>query len=98
MQENKSRAQTMKSFLPDERTSMITQGETKKILQRAFEYLVALMEFTLIISRFQVNYFLYEGFKTELSKSFTQKCSDANWKDLVQADPSIDGRLEQLRE
>lgn len=42
--ESVSNAMSKKSFLQDERTSMITDEETDKILQRSFEYIVALIE------------------------------------------------------
>lgn len=91
--ESKKRSQSKNSFLPDERTSMITETETALILKRSFEYIVALMEFNLVNFRFQVNHYLYVGFKTELSKSFIRKASDANWKELIQADPSVASRI-----
>lgn len=94
--EHRHRAQSKKAFLPDERTSMITDEETKKILNLSFSYLVALMEFNLVNFRFQVNHYLYVGFKTELSKSFLRKASDANWNELIHADPRVEQRIAEL--
>ena len=94
-----ARATSKKSFLPDERTSMVTKEETDKIIQRSFEYIVALMEFNLVTLKFQLNHYLFEGFKTERSKSFqTRLINDANWEKLVEADPSVALRLIELKE
>jgi hypothetical protein len=96
--ENRTRAQSKKTFLPDERTSMITDEETQMILRRSFEYIVALMEFNLVNFRFQVNHYLYLGFKRELSKTFMRKGSEADWATLIQADPGVADRLDVLAE
>jgi len=94
-----TRATSKKSFLPDERTSMVTYEETDKIIQRSFEYIVALMEFNLVTLNFQLNHYLYEGFKTELSRFFrTKLVNDANWDKLVEPDPSVALRLTELKE
>lgn len=93
-----ARATSKKSFLPDERTSMVTDEETDKIIQRSFEYIVALMEFNLVTLNFQLNHYLYEGFKTELSKSFqTKLINDANWNELVEPDSNIEKNLEDVK-
>jgi hypothetical protein len=96
--ENRTRAQSKKSFLPDERTSMITDEETQMILRRSFEYIVALMEFNLVNFRFQVNHYLYLGFKKELRKTFMRKGTEADWATLIQADPGVADRLDLLAE
>lgn len=94
-----TRATSKKMFLPDERTSMVTFEETDQIIQRSFEYIVALMEFNLVTLNFQLNHYLYEGFKTELSKSFqTKLVNDADWDKLVEPDPSVALRLQELKE
>ena len=72
-QESASRATSKTHFLPDERTSMVTDEEIKLILHRSFEYIVALMEFNYVILRFQINHYLFMGFKTELGKIFKNK-------------------------
>ena len=97
-QESAMRATNKRSFLPDERTSMITAEESEKILRRAFEYIVALMEFNLVTLKFQMNHYLYEGFKKELGRSFKSKLvNDADWDKLVERDPSVSARLGQLK-
>lgn len=97
--EHDSRATSKRTFLPDERTSMVTHEETDKIIQRAFEYIVALLEFSLFSLTFNLNHFLYQGFKTELSKSFkTKLINDADWDKLVESDPNVTMRLEELKE
>lgn len=96
-EENNSRATKKKYFLPDERTSMITDTETDRILQRSFEYIVALMEFNLVSLKFQLNHYLYEGFKRKLKSSFSRKLANAtDWDKLVEADPEVDERIQEL--
>lgn len=97
--ESVTRATSKRGFLPDERTSMVTDEETDKILRRAFEYIVALMEFNLVNLKFQVNHYLYEGFKVELSKSFKSKVvNEADWDKMVEPDPSVSKRLAELKD
>lgn len=98
-EEDCARATKKKSFLPDERTSMITDKETDRILQRSFEYIVALMEFNLVVLEQQLNHYLYEGFKTNLKTSFSRSVSNAtDWETLVEPDPDTETRLEELQE
>ncbi|VEU40799.1 unnamed protein product [Pseudo-nitzschia multistriata] len=92
--ENRKRATTKKSFLPDERAAMITKEETEMILQRSFEYIVGLMEFNLIVFRFQLNYHLFEGFKKAIKETLLTKVNDADWDELVRPDSTIGERLE----
>ena len=97
--ENRDRAMTKKAFLSDERTAMITGEETDKIIRRSFEYMVALMEFNIVILKFQLNHFLYQGFKDEISRSFTRKIGGkADWTNLVAVDPALTDQLEKLKE
>ena len=96
--ENRKRATTKKSFLPDERAAMITEEETEMILQRAFEYIVALLEFNLFVFKFQLNHHLYQGFKKSIRSILMSKVNDADWDELVQPDPGIDGQLVILEE
>lgn len=96
LDENRKRATTKKSFLPDERASMITEEETDLILQRSFEYIVALMEFNLFVFRFQLNFHLFEGFKKAIRVDLMTKVNDADWEELVRPDPSIKERLADL--
>ena len=87
--ECKERAMTKKSFLPDERTSMITNDEIDTILDMSFRYMVALMDFNLICLKFNLNHYLYQGFKNELNQSFILKINNADWDKLIQPDPSL---------
>jgi len=96
--ESKERAKAKKGFLRDERTSMITDEETEEILQRAFQYLIALMEFSLTFFRFQVNSYLFKSFKDKMKKSFVHKGDDANWLELVVPDDSVVKRITVLQE
>ena len=97
--ENTSRAKLKKNFLPDERTSMITDEETEKILRRSFEYIVALMEFNLVTLKFQLNHYLYEGFKHTVKISLRSRLVDnADWNTLVIPDPNVEHRLVELKE
>ena len=97
--ESISRATSKKGFLPDERTSMITDEESPMIIRRSFEYIVALMEFNMYILKFSLNHFLYEGFKMELSKSFNRDLvGEADWEKLVEPDPDVKLRLNELNE
>ncbi|CAB9501388.1 dynamin-like protein C-like [Seminavis robusta] len=99
LKESLSRARSKRCFLPEERTSMVTEEETDMILRRAYEYMVALMEFNLVILRFQLNSFLFKGFKKELGKSFKGKLMDeADWKTLVQPDPELEKALVEVEE
>lgn len=91
--ENNRRARTKRSFLPDERAAMITDDEIDTILRRSFEYIVGLLEFNLIVFRFQLNHHLFQGFKTMLKKDLMQQLTDADWEALVQPDPTIKDRL-----
>ena len=96
--ENRKRAITKKSFLPDERAAMITEEETDLILQRSFEYIVALMEFNLHVFRFQLNYHLFKGFKDSIKGTLMTKINDADWDELVRPDDTLNDRLEVLEE
>lgn len=91
--ENRKRATTKKSFLPDERAAMITDEETDLILQRSFEYIVGLMEFNLFVFRFQLNYHLFQGFKNAIKVTLMTKINDADWNELVRPDPTMNERL-----
>jgi hypothetical protein len=96
-QESISKARSKTHFLPDERTSMVTDDEIHQILRTSFEYIVALVEFNLVITRFQVTHFLFQGFKTDLGKTFKNKLmNEANWAELIEPDPTLQGRLNDV--
>ena len=56
------------------------------------------MEFSLVLFRLQVNFFLYEKFKTEMQKSFIHKGSEADWSELVVPDPSLPKEISDLED
>jgi hypothetical protein len=98
-EESASRSTSKKSFLPDERTSMVTPEEKDQILRRSFEYIVALIEFNLVTLKFQLNHYLYMGFKEELSKTFKNRLmNEADWAKLIETDPSLSDRLNLVKQ
>jgi hypothetical protein len=77
---------------------MVTDEEVTQILRRAFQYIVALVEFNLIITRFQITHYLFNGFKTELGKTFKNNLmNEANWEELIEPDPSLQERLQIVK-
>ena len=96
-QESYDRATMRKAFLQDERTNMINDEESEKILQRSFEYILALMRFNYYVLRFQLNHYLYEEFKIKISKFTHQVVDEADWDKLVEKNESVDHRIEDLK-
>jgi hypothetical protein len=97
--ENRNRALLKKKFLPDERTAMITTDESQKILQRSFEYIVALMEFIVHFLRFQLDHFLFLKFKNQMKKSFVYELlGSTDWSELVEGDGDLKERLEVVED
>jgi hypothetical protein len=95
-EENRQRAKTKKAFLSDERTAMTTSDETRKILQRSFEYIVALLEFNLFTLRFQLDHYLFMEFKSTMKRSFVYDLmSNTNWDELVEPDTDSQKLLEE---
>jgi Dynamin family len=92
-EENRKRATTRKSFLPDERAAMITKKEIDMILKRSFEYIVGLLEFNLFVFKFQLNHHFYQGFKKSIRSTLIARVNEADWDELVRPDPGIDKRL-----
>mmetsp|Transcript_3493 Transcript_3493/g.6468 ORF Transcript_3493/g.6468 Transcript_3493/m.6468 type:complete len:102 (+) Transcript_3493:805-1110(+) len=81
------------------RSSMITKEETLKILKRSYEYIVALLEFILLILRFQLNHYLYEEFKKELSRFSSSTLVDkADWDKLVEPDGTLIAQLKEVED
>jgi hypothetical protein len=70
---SEQRARRKLAFLPDERESMITKEETEIILHRSFDYMVGLVEFNLILLKFQLNHHLYMKFKEVIKSSLCMK-------------------------
>lgn len=98
-EENRVRARSKQNFLPDERTSMITKEETKKILHRSFEYIVALMEHNLVNLRFQINHYLFVEFKEMMREKFVSGFIDeTDWDKLVEPDSDLAERLKEVQE
>ncbi|GKY97236.1 hypothetical protein MPSEU_000682000 [Mayamaea pseudoterrestris] len=96
--EFQTKVQTKKTFLPSDRSSMIANEEVDTILRVSFEYLVALQELVLLHVEFQVNHYLYEGFKTEVHQSMMQIGGNADWATLVQPDLSVSERISELED
>ena len=94
--DHESRAKKKKSFLPDMRTSMITDDETDIIIRRSFEYIVGLMEFNLINLQFMINHFLVIGFKSQLDYYPSRIINEAPWDNLVTQDTRLSTRLSEL--
>ena len=82
-------------FLPDERTSMITDEETNLVIKTAFEYIIALTEFNMITLRFQINHYLYSGFKKRLD-SWTREVIMKDWSTLVEPDENLQNEIDVL--
>ena len=96
--ESRENAFKKKSFLPDERSAMITGDEIDTILRRAFEYIIAVMDYNLTILKFHLNHYLFEGFKQQLKGPFTTRINNADWNALVQPDPEVNKRIETVRD
>ena len=90
------RITTKKFFLPDNRASMVTDEESEVIVQRAFEYIIALFEFILSLLKFRLNHHLYEGFKGAIQGPLIARMNNIEWDELVNNDPAIDERMEEL--
>jgi hypothetical protein len=95
-EESRIRALEKKSFLSDQRTAMITKEETATILRRSFLYIVALMEFMLKNFKFQINHYLFVGFKEQFNSCFIKNVTNADWKDLVEPDSGLEDKLKKL--
>ena len=95
VQYDKKRTTKKTGFLPDERSSMMTNDEIEVVVRRSYEYIIALMEFNLVILRFQINHYLYIGFKDRLD-SWTREVVMENWEDKVQPDESIQNEINEL--
>ena len=57
------------------------------------------MEFNLFNLRFQINHYLYQGFKTAMSQTFSSNVlEEADWDKLVEPDPIVTKRLKEVEE
>jgi Dynamin family len=98
-EEHRMRAKSKRAFLCDERTAMITSDETRKILQRSFEYIIGLMEWNLVNLRFQLDHYLFMDFKSTMKRSFVYDLmSSTDWKVLVEPDDDIVRRLSEVQD
>jgi hypothetical protein len=77
---------------------MITKEETEIILHRSFDYMVGLVEFNLILLKFQLNHHLYMKFKEVIKSSLLHEVNDTDWDLLVQKDESLGARLQCVQE
>ena len=82
-------------FLPDKRTSMINKEETNLVINTAFTYIISLMEFNMTVLRFQINHYLYEGFKTRLD-SWTREIMLEDWASLITPDEDLRDEINEL--
>jgi hypothetical protein len=56
------------------------------------------MEFNLINLKFQLNHYLFKGFKDKLSQFVMLSTNNADWNSLVQEDPAVQNRIEELKD
>merc|ERR1740124_732769 len=78
---------------------MITDSEIDNVLHRSFQYILASQEFHVRNVRFQLNHYLYQGFKTAMSKNFTLRLiNEEDWNTLVQPNPSVANELKDIDE
>jgi hypothetical protein len=92
--DSNTRARSKKQFLPEDRTSMVTNDEKDLILARAFEYIVAVMELILINLDFQLHHYLVDAFRVELERTFKNRLTtEADWDKLIEPDPSLSNRI-----
>ncbi|KAG7346045.1 dynamin family protein [Nitzschia inconspicua] len=93
-EESRMRAKSKRAFLCDERTAMITNEETNKILHRSFEYIIGLIEWNLVNLRFQIDHYLFMEFKSTMKRSFVYELmTNTNWEELVEPDKETAQRL-----
>ena len=95
-EQNKKKALEKNCFLPDKRTSMINDRETELVIKTAFKYIIALMEFNMIVLRFQINHYLYTGFKNELD-AWTRNILMEDCSNLVQPDNDLAKEIEDVK-
>lgn len=91
------RITTKKKFLPDNRASMITDEESEMIIERAFDYVIALFEFILSMLKFQLNHHLYQGFKDAIQGPLITRMKNIEWNEVVHSDPSLDERIDEIK-
>jgi hypothetical protein len=92
----RQQAELKRNFLPEERTSMINDDETEKIILSAFRYVVALQEQIQTYLNFQINHYLYNEFKTKLAV-FPRLVSNDDWKEMIPDDTTMDDSIQELK-
>ena len=94
--EGKKKATEKKNFLPEDRTTMITDAETDTIILSAFRYTLALHDQVMIYLNFQVNHYLYQQFKENLS-TFARDILDEDWEAMIPTNLTIDKDIQELK-
>jgi len=89
--------QKRQSFLPEQRSPMMTQDEADIVIKYSLHYIIALMEFQKPLIQFQVNHYLYKGFMDEIGGTFaTQLLDKAEWNLLVVKDTEGAAELKKV--
>lgn len=104
--QSESWKQKRQSFLPENRSPMMTQEEADVVIKYSLHYIIALMEFQKPLIQFHVIHYLYKGFRDEIEGKFsTQLLDEADWnlfvvKDTESADElkNVDGNIVALTE
>ena len=85
-------------FLPSKRSAMVTSAEVDLILDRAFEYVLALSQFTGTVLEFSFNHHIFKAFKDSLDDSFGHKIVQSeSLSALTPSGADAQARLEELR-
>jgi hypothetical protein len=94
-----ARAVSKTSFLPEAKSSMITDSEADQICMKSFQYFVTLLEFNLVNLRFQMNHHLVLGFKESLKGPFVDDIIlNTNWNELIERDHALDDQLKDVED
>jgi hypothetical protein len=94
-----ARAVSKTSFLPEAKSSMITDSEADQILMKSFQYIVTLLEFNLVNLRFQMNHHLVLGFKESLRGPFVDDIVlNTNWNELIERDYDLDDQMKDMED
>eukprot|EP00804_Cyclotella_cryptica_P002740 CCRYP_009637-RA/>CCRYP_009637-RA protein AED:0.03 eAED:0.02 QI:0/0/0/1/1/1/4/0/825 len=94
----RKRASSKKNFLPENRTSMINEDETDKILSYAVQYVFALNEQIQTYLNFQINHFVYNAFKEKIATFPQEFTSDDSWESLIPRDETLDATITDLKD
>ncbi len=98
-EEGCKRANEKKNFLPEDRSAMINESETERIVFSAFQYTLALHTQIEIHLNFQINHYLYEGFKNKIltfSLNFFDD-EDLDWNAMIPND-ALDDRIVEVKD